>query len=162
MAVAQPVLLFGEACLLGVLLGMLYDVFRILRLAFPHGKVVVFIEDIVYFFLITLLSFSFILLWADGRLRGFFLLGEGVGAILYFVTLSLLLMKMANAIIRVVKGIVCFVFRRTVLPLWKLLVQFGQSMRRLDRLMVSRYKIIRLKRKKHLKQGEDVVYNNIN
>lgn len=162
MAVAQPVILFLEACVLGVLLGVLYDVFRILRLALPHGKIIVFVEDILYFFLITVISFAFVLLWADGVVRSFLLLGELLGGVVYFFTLSLLILKAAGLIIRAVKAVLHFLFRVTLLPVWRLIRRIGHGCRKLWDFLASRYKIIHLKRKKHLKPAGGVVYNDNN
>ncbi len=58
--VSQQVWLFVFSCLVGMLLGMLYDVFRILRIAFPSPEGVVLAEDILFF----LFSLRFSACWS--------------------------------------------------------------------------------------------------
>ena len=159
MGVTQPVLVFFEACVLGFCLGALYDVFRILRLSFPHNKILVFLEDVLYFFLITVISFSFILLQNNGTLRAFLLLGELMGAILYFFTLSILIMKAANAIIKAVYTIMRFFYRITVKPFIRFFKFLFCLFRRIGRIFVRKLKIILRNSKKHLKERKALVYN---
>lgn len=117
MELTHQTLLFLEACLLGFLLGGVYDLFRILRLAVPHGKILVFIEDVVYFCVLTLASFIFVMTENNGLLRGFLLFGELLGAILYFFTLSFLLMKAAKGIIWAVYGLFRLFYRLLIRPI---------------------------------------------
>ena len=59
LSISGQALDFLLSCLLGVGLGALYDVFRILRLAFWHGKIIISIQDIVFFVLAAISSFLF-------------------------------------------------------------------------------------------------------
>ena len=43
--------LFLLSVVLGCGLGLLYDIFRVFRVALPHGKILTFFEDIIYTFL---------------------------------------------------------------------------------------------------------------
>lgn len=162
MIVTQPVLIFLESCALGFLLGAFYDVFRILRLSFPHPKVLVFVEDVLYFFLITVFSFIFVLMQNNGILRAFLLLGLLLGAILYFFTLSILIMKAAQLIIRIVKSFLKFLYRITLKPIFHLFLAIWRKIRKLGHFFKERYKIIHIKYKKHLKQKDEIVYNDPN
>ena len=49
--VQEQTRLFVLACLAGIPLGMLYDGLRILRAVFPHGKISVAAEDILFLLL---------------------------------------------------------------------------------------------------------------
>lgn len=166
MTVAQPVLRFFEMCLLGFFLGALYDVFRILRLALPHGRIAVFIEDILYFFAVAVISFSFVLLYADGILRAFWLFGELMGAVLYFFTLSLLIMKAAHLLIAVIRRILDVLYRITLKPLWRVCLWMVEKIRHMGVFLRARYKIVSInrrnrktKQKNLLKPAVNVVYN---
>lgn len=86
--VAGEAIIFLEACFIGVLFGVFYDVFRVIRLAFKNPSVLVFFEDLVYFILLTITSFTFIVIKNDGYLRAFLLIGELLGLILYFFAIS--------------------------------------------------------------------------
>lgn len=97
---------FFKALVLGTLLAVLYDFFRVLRLTFPHGKILVFFEDILYFIFLSLSSILFIIIEHEGYLRGFLVLGELLGMILYFFTISIPMMKLYKWIISKIKYII--------------------------------------------------------
>ena len=71
------------AVLLGVPLGMCFDVLRTLRLLLPHGKLATALEDVLFLLLWSgaLLCFSTAL--ARGEFRGYYVLGSGLGFLLY-------------------------------------------------------------------------------
>ena len=87
-SVSQQTMTFLQSLLLGAALGMLYDVFRILRLLIPSGKVISFVEDIVYFLLCGVISFAFLIAVNNGIIRAYLLAGELLGAVLYYFTLG--------------------------------------------------------------------------
>lgn len=159
MGLSSQVILFFEACILGFLLGMLYDVFRILRLSFPNGRVLIFLEDVLYFAVAAVVSFSFVVLANGGVLRAFLLLGEFLGAVLYFFSLSLLIMKAAQMIIRVIHSFLFLLYRLTIRPIGRLMRWIGHKCMSIFRFFGKRYKIIALNHKKHLKPTSSIVYN---
>ena len=141
---------FLEAC---------YDVFRILRLAFPNGRILIFLEDLLYFAVAAVASFSFIVLANGGLLRAFILIGELLGAILYFFSLSLLIMGAAKQIIRAIHALFRFLFRLTLLPLLRLGKWLAGKMLAAARFCRSRVKISFFTAKNHLKPPAEIVYN---
>jgi len=139
---ADQVWLFLEAVLLGAALGAVYDVFRILRLAFPNGRVLIFLEDMLYFALVGVVSFSFVVLQNGGVLRAFLLAGELLGAVLYFFSLGVLVMKAAQGIIRLIRGFLRFLFRIFVRPLVRLFGWIFRKCRALWRIFYTKYGVI--------------------
>lgn len=118
---ADQTVSFLQACLLGAALGALYDIFRILRIAFPPGKVALFLQDLFFFALCAILSFLFLLTASDGIVRMFLLVGELIGALLYHCTLGQMVIRAAGALIAGVKAILRFLNRFLVQPVWRLL-----------------------------------------
>lgn len=102
-SLSSQTLLFFTACLIGGGLGFSYDLFRSTRIAFKTHKIVVFIEDILFFKIVTIVSFIFLMMKNDGSIRGFLLIGEVLGGIIYFFTLSGVVIALLNWIMRVVK-----------------------------------------------------------
>ena len=76
------------AVLLGIPLGMCFDVLRTLRLLLPHGKLATALEDVAFLLVWggVLLCFSGAL--ARGELRGYYALGSTLGFLLYRCTLG--------------------------------------------------------------------------
>lgn len=118
---ADQTLAFLYASLLGAGLGLLYDAFRILRIAFPPGKGLIFAQDVVFFVLCALATFLFLLTTIDGVVRMFLLIGELIGAVLYHCTLGQLVMKVAQAIIDAVTAVIRFIIRYICMPVWRFL-----------------------------------------
>ena len=114
---AEQTMLFMQAVLLGAALGLLYDALRITRLAIPTKSVVIFLEDVLYFFFAGVCTFFFLMQTIEGRVRFFIFIGEGLGAVLYFLTLSPLIMKISQTIIKVIAGIIRTIIRWLILPI---------------------------------------------
>jgi spore cortex biosynthesis protein YabQ len=79
---------FVYSLILGVILGMLYDVFRIVRIIFKPKEFGVFIQDMVYFILSAFLTFIFMIGFNDGEIRFYVLIGEGIGFCVYHLTVG--------------------------------------------------------------------------
>ena len=110
---AAQTLLFLKSILLGACLMLLYDLFRILRLAVKTPAALVLLEDILFF------SANF------GEIRFFALLGEGLGALLYALTLSRLVMACSKAVIRFVRAVFRIVFRLFLRPVYRIIHWFA-------------------------------------
>lgn len=79
---------FMYAMILGSLFSLFYDVFRSFRSVKTHSIVLVFIEDLIYFFIIAILSFIFFLSITAGEIRGYILIGILVGFLCFYILLS--------------------------------------------------------------------------
>lgn len=101
----QETILFFYACILGAFLGLIFDLFRIFRMAVKCGTVWVFIQDILYFSIITFVTFIFLLSYNDGRFRMFILVGELMGSVLYFFSVSIIILKSSKLIINTTKRV---------------------------------------------------------
>ena len=86
-AVNTQTLIFFRSLWLGALLGMMYDLFRIFRIAVPTPNFAAVAEDILFFLLSAFLSFGFILSVNYGQVRFFILLGEGLGFFIILLAL---------------------------------------------------------------------------
>lgn len=117
MTVAPQTWVFLFACLLGGLIGVCFDGFRIIRIAFPPSKVIVFIQDLIFCFIILFFTFLFCQITLNGEIRLFVLVGELLGFVLYYFTIGILVYRFSNFIIRYIKKGIALICR----PLKKLL-----------------------------------------
>ncbi len=120
---SQQAAVFLGALLLGVVLGCLYDFFRITRLAFVLPSLVVLVEDLLFFLFSSVILFSYLLRVSDGQVRVFILLGAVLGWAGYYFTLGRVVMAFSGAIIQFVKKVIGWVLR-PVRWLWGLITQF--------------------------------------
>jgi spore cortex biosynthesis protein YabQ len=150
---------FLLSCGFGVILGALYDLFRIFRLAIPCNKFIVFLQDIIYWVICTALTFAFMLVTSSGQIRGFIIFGELLGAFVYYFTIGMLVMKSSKFIIRVAKKILRFIFKILIFPfyqIWKLIRPILSVFKRKTK---KTSKNIYNNAKFHLKQYRMMVYN---
>ena len=157
----QQTMFFLQSVLLGFAFGLAYDCFRIARIAVRTAAWAVFIQDILFFFLCAVSTFFFMLRTIDGQLRFFILMGEALGALLYFLTLSILVMKVSTALINAVKAALRFVFYRIFLPVWRLLYAIVAIIMRPVRFLSHFIRKNAKRCKYRLKVRRKVLYNQL-
>lgn len=84
----------------GFLLGVLYDVFRILRLLLHVRKRMTVLFDILYGLLCTLLTFLYFLTFHNGKILFFVLAAELLGFLVYYFSLGVVAMRISSVVVR--------------------------------------------------------------
>lgn len=92
---------FLRAVLLGFAVGGVYDVLRAPRRAFSVGKLPAALLDGVFVLALVGIGFWFFVVWAYGIPRGFIVCGIALGLLLYFRTLSPLVLLVLVAALTV-------------------------------------------------------------
>jgi len=108
--VTQQTITFLYAVALGILLCAVYDVFRIIRIAFGARHIAVFVEDLIFSLIALILTFVFVITFNNGEVRFFVLIGELLGFTIYYFTVGRAVMKLSKAIINLIKKLFRFVF----------------------------------------------------
>lgn len=87
-SVSEEAWLFMLSCALGAAIGLFGEIVRTFRCIFPHGAILIAVEDIAFmlFWGAALMAFSSVC--ALGQIRGYFVLGSIIGAVLYRATLG--------------------------------------------------------------------------
>ena len=109
--VQEQTRLFVLACLAGIPLGMLYDGLRILRAVFPHGKISVAAEDILFLLLWSIQLMGFVALFARGELRAFYAVGNLLGFFLYRLTMGNLVVHAVRRVSGAIRRLLHRLFR---------------------------------------------------
>lgn len=105
--------LFGYSLIFGVLLGVLYDVFRIFRLIFFKNKVAVIFQDILFWTIAGFSTFLFFLATNFGHIRFYMLLGMLIGASIYYLTVGRLIFLLVKGICDTVRKALKWIWRHT-------------------------------------------------
>ena len=158
-SVSEQALDFLLACLLGAGLGALYDVFRIIRLAFWHGKLVVAVQDILFWSAAAACTFLFQLVNSDGQIRFYILLGELLGFTVYYFTIGVLVFHASRFIIGLVKRILRFLYRIFIRPFVKLFAFIFQKIKQLFVYVISKCKKLKHFCKFRLHKKDVSLYN---
>jgi spore cortex biosynthesis protein YabQ len=95
--------LFFFAVYGGAVIGLLYDVFRLIRLAVRRNKYVTAILDILFWLSAAAGLFYLMLVSNDGRIRLFSFFGFALGCGIYFSGISPVVKFLCNKIAGVVK-----------------------------------------------------------
>ncbi len=103
----------------GFMLGILYDVFRTIRLIISKAKYFVFFMDLLYFSVCAFLTFCFIMVVDSGKVRLYVALGEILGWLIYYFSFGAIALKVSNNVISFFRRIfsaffskICRIFRR--------------------------------------------------
>ena len=86
--VKAQILTFFYAVTLGIILSVLFDFFRTIRISYKHNNIFVFIEDIVFFLISTFLTFMFLMARCNGEFRTYVISAILIGFFIYRITLS--------------------------------------------------------------------------
>ena len=108
---------FLYACVVGAILAAGYDVFRIWRILFSSSRLVVLIQDILFFACAAVVTFLLALAVNFGELRFYILAGEIAGACVYFLTLGEVTARLARLIYRFLGFCKRQIIRLVVFPL---------------------------------------------
>ncbi len=103
----------------GVGLCLLYDLLRLLRYARHHTTLQVFVQDVLWWLVATVVTGVVLLVRCSGIVRFFALLGLLVGFLSCRFTLSLVLMKLGKKVIDVVKAFLKAVWSIILEPIFK-------------------------------------------
>jgi spore cortex biosynthesis protein YabQ len=93
----------------GILLGVLFDCYRVLRGTFRPRAVMTWVTDLLYWLIATVVVFLALVVSNWGELRFYVFLGIVSGVILYYRLLSLYAIRLFLVIIKLVNGIVALI-----------------------------------------------------
>lgn len=122
--------LFLVFSLTGVIIGILFDFFRVLRMTYKTSDIVTYIEDILFWILAGIIILYSIWYFNDGEIRLFMILGIIMGAIIYALTLSNTFIKINSFIMSKIKKIIEFLCNIVELPI-KLIIKIAKNTKNL-------------------------------
>lgn len=89
----------------GFLIGIVFDLFRILRKTFKTIDSITYIEDVLFWLFTGFITLYSIFKFNNGELRGFIFIGITIGALIYMLLFSRIFIKINLYIINVIKKI---------------------------------------------------------
>lgn len=113
--------LFIVFILNGFLIGILFDIFRILRKSFKTSDFVTSIEDIIFWILSAFIVLYSVFKFNNGRLRAFIFVGIAFGVLIYILAFSKIFIKINLYIINFVKKIFHYLVIVPTLFIFKIL-----------------------------------------
>ena len=125
--------------LTGLAIGILFDIFRILRRSFKTKDFITYIEDILFWIFTGIILLYSIFTFNNGELRAFVFIGVLLGIILYILTLSKYLIKICVYTVNIIKKIIIFPIKLLVnlvkkifiIPLNKIIVTIKKYLKKI-------------------------------
>ena len=90
----------------GIIIGLLFDIFRILRRSFKTSDGITYIQDILFWILTGFILLYSIFTFSDGEIRFYMFLGVFLGCLIYMILFSKYFIKINVKIILVLKKII--------------------------------------------------------
>lgn len=139
--------LFIVFSLTGVVIGLLFDFFRILRRSFKTSNIITYFEDVLFWILTGVLILYNVWYFNNGEIRIYMFLGIIMGVLIYMLTLSniiiSLLSKILNSIVKVLE-----------LPFRTLFSIFHKFFTVIMKIFNNFSKKLKIKKGKMVKDGE--------
>jgi len=94
--------------LTGIIIGILFDIFRIIRKSFKTPDFITYIEDILFWILAGLILLFNLFVFNNGELRIYIFIGLIFGLFIYMLTLSKYFIKISVGILVFIKKVFYF------------------------------------------------------
>lgn len=106
--------------IIGIIIGLIFDFFKVLRKSFKTKDIITFIEDLLFLLVSGVLIIFGIIKLNGGEVRFYLFLGIFLGVLIYSLTISNLYVIILYEFVRICKKIFCF-FAKIFLKLLQLL-----------------------------------------
>ncbi|MBQ2967972.1 MAG: spore cortex biosynthesis protein YabQ [Clostridia bacterium] len=113
---ASEVRVLFLSALSGVTCAFLYDLFKIIRRTFQPGVWLTFMLDMLFWILSALLAFGMLLFSNHGQMRLFEMIAMAVGALVYFLSVSSVIVACGTVLLKRLLSGIFFVFRILFFP----------------------------------------------
>ena len=99
-------LVFLSFIVIGIIIGSLFDFFRIIRRVFKHSDFITVTQDIAFWIISGIIILVGIFILNDGKIRAYLFVGLFIGTSLYIATISKFFIKFGIIILNAIKSIV--------------------------------------------------------
>lgn len=156
----QQLRTFAYAVGFGFCIGVLYDVFRLIRLLVCGGKNKAFlVSDILFALVAAFLTFLFALTLLNGGIRGYVLFGELLGFLIYYISFGTFVVRVTDKIAAALRRAFQTAFRVIAKPFRALYAAIRRIYAKIVQKAQKRARISVKKSKIHLKNIRDLLYN---
>ncbi len=115
-SITNQAFIFLSSVAAGLIVGFVFDIFRILRKVIKTSNVITYIEDILFWILVAIIIFILVFVTNNGELRWYEFLGVALGVIFYHLLFSMYIIKISVKIINIIKKIVISILRVLLFP----------------------------------------------
>lgn len=110
----------------GIIIGILFDLFRILRRSFKTTDIITYIQDILFWILTGFILLYSIFTFSNGEIRFYMILGIFIGCLIYMLMFSKYFIKINVKIVTILKNIIGKLISIIILPI-KIIIKLIQK-----------------------------------
>ncbi len=143
----------------GFIMGIFYDLFRIVRISISKGKVATVISDIFYCVFLCFSLMLFCLTVNEGEIRLYLLLGSLAGFFVYYFSLGVIIFSFSERLISFIKKIIKSIFNVISYPFRFVFGKIRKLFNNLSTKSRKNTKNIKNKSKFLLKVNKLLLYN---
>lgn len=156
----QQLRTFAYAVGFGFFIGVLYDVFRLVRLLICGGKnKAFFVSDLLFALAAAFLTFLFALTLLNGGIRGYVLFGELLGFLIYYISFGTFVVRVTDKIAATLRRALQALFHAIAKPFLALHAACRRIYAKIVQKAQKRARFSAKKSKIHLKNIRDLLYN---
>ncbi len=144
---------------LGFIMGIFYDLFRIVRLSISKGKTAIIIFDLLYCVFFAISTFVFFIVVNEGEFRLYLVLGEVLGFSVYYFSLGAIIFSKAEFLVDKTKKSIKRIFKVLFSPIKWIFIKIKGVFDKLLKKGRKRSKNIKNKSKFLLKVDKHLLYN---
>ena len=133
--------LFLIFILVGIIIGILFDFFRILRKTFETSDLVTYLQDILFWILSGIILIYSIFVFNNGELRAYIFLSIFIGIITYMLTISKYFIKFNVIILTQIKKCISFIIKIISYPI-KIILNF---LKKIIKIIIKPFKSLKSK-----------------
>ena len=138
LSMTDQAVVFLFSCAVGVFLGAVYDIFRIIRVAFNSRWLSIFFQDFIFCIFSALSVILLVYYTNSGVVRWFSLAGCFLCFLIYHLTVGRIIMFMARKIIEFVRRVLNFIKSITIVPAVKIILFMIKLLKKLAGYMLGR------------------------
>ncbi|MGE4282578.1 MAG: spore cortex biosynthesis protein YabQ [Clostridia bacterium] len=115
-SVTNQAYIFLSSIVGGLIIGLVFDIFRILRRVIKTVNFITYIQDILFWIIVTMIIFLLVFVTNDGELRWYEFLGVVLGIIFYNLLFSTYVIKISVTIINFIKKSILLILKVLLFP----------------------------------------------
>lgn len=101
----------------GIIICVLFDIFRALRKTIKTSDILTYIEDIIFWTITAAILIYITFILNSGHLRAYTYVGLILGIIIYYLAISKFFMKVSVAILKIIKDVITKVIILLLIPI---------------------------------------------
>lgn len=92
----------------GIVIGITFDIFRILRRSFKTSDWITCMQDIIFWIITGIIILFSVFTFNNGEIRSYVFIGVALGVIIYMISISKFIVKYTVIIIKFIKKLVAY------------------------------------------------------